>query len=103
VRFSLYVGRLYPLFQRLERYKSVSRQHIHTFVTDDLVSKSDKNMLGGETDKITFVRIKYKFRTSRNNNTVQYNVLVQQKGTHSEVRVEMFMAVFFSQWDVACF
>jgi len=60
-------------------------------------------MLGGETDKITFVRIKNKFRTSSKKNSVEYNVLVQQKGTHSEVGIVMFMAVSFSQWDVACF
>ena len=86
-----------PLISKIERYKSVSRQHIQAFVTDDLVSKSDKNMLGGETDKITFVRIKYKFRTSRNNNTVEYNVLVQQNGIHSKVRVEVFLSDFLSR------
>jgi len=60
-------------------------------------------MLGGETDKITFVRIKNKIRTSSKKNTVECNVLVQQKGTHCDVGVLIFMAVFFSQWDVACF
>jgi hypothetical protein len=34
-----------------------------------LVRNQIKNILGGETGKITFGRIKYKFRTSDNKNT----------------------------------
>jgi len=58
-------------------------------------------MLGGETGKITFGRIKYKFMTSNNKNTSMYNILVRRKGADYEVDVK-FMAVFFARRDSAC-
>jgi hypothetical protein len=62
-------------------------------------------MLVRETDKITFRRIKYKFKTLSNMNTVTYNtsILVHWKGTDSEVVFFKFMTVFFSQRNAACF
>ena len=56
-----------------------------------LVRNQKINILGGETDKITFGRIKYKFRTWSNKNTVKYNILVHWKGADFEVDVVNFM------------
>ena len=49
-----------------------------------LVRNQIRNMLGGETYKITPGRSKYKFRISRNKNNVKYNILVHGKGAHPE-------------------
>jgi len=57
-----------------------------------LVLNHIRNMLGGETGKFTFGRIKYIFRTSSNKNT---------RMVHSEVIVK-FMTVFVARRDSAC-
>jgi len=67
-----------------------------------LVRIQKRNMLGGERNNNTFGRIKYKFRTSRNKNTVKYNILVNWKVADSEVVVN-FMKMFYSQRKAACF
>jgi len=57
-----------------------------------LVRNQIRNVLGRETGKFTFGRIKYKFRTSSNKNTCM---------VHSEVVVK-FMTVFVARRDSAC-
>ena len=52
-------------------------------------------MLGGERNNVTFGRIKYKFRTSSNKNTVRYKILVNWKGADSEVVFVNFMKMFY--------
>jgi hypothetical protein len=57
--------------QNIKTRKEISVSYYY-IATDDPGSKLDQNMLGGQIGKITFGRIKYKFRTSNNKNTSMY-------------------------------
>ena len=58
-----------------------------------LVRNQIRDILGGETGKIAFGRIKYKFRTSSRKNTDVYGVLVHCEGAEVKVFVN-FVTVF---------
>ena len=60
-------------------------------------------MLVGETDKNTFRRIKYKFKTSTKYECSKVQYIGTLEGADSEVVFVKFMTVLFSQRDAACF
>ena len=68
-----------------------------------LVRKQIKSMLGGETDKITFGRIKYNLRLETKEFRFVYNILVQCAGVDFKVIGIKFMTMFISQRKEARF
>jgi len=85
--------------QNIKTRKEFSISYYY-IVIDDPGSKLDQNMLGGETGKITFRRIKSKFRTSNNKSTS----MLGRKGADYEVDVVKLkcMTVFVARRDSAC-
>ena len=61
-----------------------------------------RNMLGGETGKITFERMKYNLGLGKKQFRFVYNILVQCAGVDCKVIGMKFVAVFIMRRDAAC-
>jgi hypothetical protein len=59
-------------------------------------------MLGGETGKITFGRIKCNLGLGAKEFRFVYNILVQRVGADCRIIGTKFMAVFIMRRDAAC-
>jgi len=68
-----------------------------------LLRNQIRNMLGGETGKITFGRINYNLGLWAKEFLFVYNILVQCAGADFKVIGIKFMAVFIMRRDAAYF
>jgi hypothetical protein len=68
-----------------------------------LVRNQIRNMLGGETGKITFGRINYNLGLGAKEFRFVYIILVQCVGTDFKVIGIKFMILFIVRRDAACF